>query len=191
MRQNPKDKLKVVLLAAALLCLWIFIGMRFLNLSSAHKAEEEARERRQAAARVAQNPQVNPAATSPTLRLAALVTPVEPPKDDPFRPIIPPRRHAQAQATPAPTSNNTQSQDRPALLPPMPNSSSNVSRKSQLYLAGIIVGNPSTAVLRWGEDHYVVREGDYLDNDLRVQQIKKDSVTLRGGGSTYVLRLGR
>jgi len=187
MRQNPKDKLKVVLLAGALLGLWIFIGIRFFALSSAHKAEEAARERRQAAARVAQNPQVNPAATSPTLRLAALVTPVEPPKDDPFRPIIPPRRHSQA----APTPTNTESTDRPALLPPMPNSSSSVGRKSQLYLAGIIVGNPSTAVLRWGEDHYVVREGDYLDNDLRVQQITKDSVTLRGGGSTYVLRLGR
>ena len=187
MRRNPKDKLKVVLLVAVLGCLWLFIGIRFFALSSAHKAEEEARERRQEAARAAQNPQGSSAATSPTLRLAALVTPVEPPKDDPFRPIIPPRRHAQA--TPAPT--NTESKDRPALLPPMPNSSSSVSRRSQLYLAGIIVGNPSTAVLRWGEDHYVVREGDYLDNDLRVQQIKKDSVTLRGGGSTYVLRLGR
>jgi len=189
MRQNPKDKLKVVVLVGALVCLWLFIGLRFFALSGAHKAKEEARERRQEAARVAQNPQVNPAATSPTLRLAALVTPVEPPKDDPFRPIIPPRRHAQA--TPAPTTNNTQPQDRPALLPPMPNSSSSAGRRSQLYLAGIIVGTPSTAVLRWGEDHYVVREGDYLDNDLRVQQIKKDSVTLRGGGSTYVLRLGR
>ncbi len=187
MRRNPKDKLKVVLLVAVLGCLWLFIGIRFFALSSEHKAEEEARERRQEAARAAQNPQGSSAATSPTLRLAALVTPVEPPKDDPFRPIIPPRRHAQA--TPAPT--NTESKDRPALLPPMPNSSSSVSRRSQLYLAGIIVGNPSTAVLRWGEDHYVVREGDYLDNDLRVQQIKKDSVTLRGGGSTYVLRLGR
>ena len=191
MRQNPKDKLKVVVLVGALVCLWLFIGFRFLALSGAHKAEEEARERRQAAVRAAQNPQVSPAATSPTLRLAALVTPVEPPKDDPFRPIIPPRRHAQAQATPAPTSNNTQSQDRPALLPPMPNSSSTAGRRSQLYVAGIIVGNPSTAVLRWGEDHYIVHEGDYLDSDLRVQQIKKDSVTLRGGGSTYVLRLGR
>jgi len=187
MRQNPKDKLKVVLLVGILVCLWVFIGIRFFALSGAHKTEEEARERRQAAARAAQNSQVSPAATSPTLRLAALVTPVDPPKDDPFRPIIPPRRHAQA--APAPT--NSGSEDRPAILPPMPNSSSTAARRSQLYVAGIIIGNPSTAVLRWGEDHYVVREGDLLDNDLRVQQIKSDSVTLRGGGSTYVLRLGR
>ena len=191
MRHNPKDKMKVFALVAVLACLWIFIGIYYVSLSSDHKAKEAARERRQAAARASQNPQPSPSGGSPTLRLAALVTPVEPPKDDPFRPIIPPRRHSQSQATPPPASTNNKPEQRPAVLPPMPNSSSSASRRSQLYVAGIILGDPSTAVLRWGEDHYVVREGDFLDNDLRVQQITKDRVTLRGGGSTYVLRLGR
>jgi len=187
MRHDSKDRVKVILLVAVLGCLWVFIGIRFAGISRSHKAEQEGRERRQAAARAAQNPQQSPTATSPTLRLAALVTPVDPPKDDPFRPIIPPRRHGGA----APSPTTSRPNDRPALLPPMPDSSSTAHRTSQLYLAGVILGNPSTAVLRWGEEHYVVRAGDWLDNDLKVQEIKNDSVTLRGGGSSYVLRLGR
>jgi hypothetical protein len=60
-----------------------------------------------------------------------------------------------------------------------------------LQLTGIIAGSPSTAVLRLGEEHYVVREGDLLNGQLRVQQITKNSVVLREGRSTYTLRLGR
>ncbi len=161
-------------------------------MSRATKAKQEADDLRRAAAHSsqgAQDSQQNLASASPTLRLAALVTPVEPPGDDPFRPVIPPRRHSQA----APSATSTKPRKGLPLLPPLPDSDSSsvTSRTSQLYLAGVIVGNPSTAVLRWGETRYFVRQGDWLDNDLRVQEIKNDSVTLRDGRSTYVLRLGR
>jgi hypothetical protein len=62
--------------------------------------------------------------------------------------------------------------------------------RDQLQLTGIILGTPSTAVLRLGDDHFVVKEGDLLDSTLRVQKITKTTVTLRDGRTAYTLRLG-
>ena len=58
-------------------------------------------------------------------------------------------------------------------------------------VTGIITGTPSTAVLRVSDEHYVVREGDWLDNNVRVHAISESAVTLRDRGKTYMLRLGR
>ena len=58
-------------------------------------------------------------------------------------------------------------------------------------MSGIIVGNPSMAVLRVGDQHYVVREGYRLDSNIVVQTIDQSSVTLRDGRGTYTLRLGQ
>jgi hypothetical protein len=41
-----------------------------------------------------------------------------------------------------------------------------------------------------GDDHYVVKEGDFLDTGLRVQKITRNAVTLREGRTTYTLRIG-
>ncbi len=60
-----------------------------------------------------------------------------------------------------------------------------------LRVTGIIVGQPTVAVLRAGRDHYVVNEGDWLDGRLRVQRITATTVTLNDGDRAYLLRLGR
>jgi len=191
-KYDKKDKAKVVILAVLLAGLWIFIGVRFAILSQQTKSKIQADRERHAAAHAAQI-KVNGGLhsvpeKSPVLRLAALMTPVEPPKDDPFRPVIPPRSHTSAAQPPA-----TPKKDPSESLPPLWGDSSSSSRRSrnELHVTGIIQGSPSTAILRFGENHYVVREGDMLDNDLRILEIGRNSVTLRDGQSTYVLRIGQ
>jgi hypothetical protein len=192
MRYDKKDKAKIVALAAALIVLWAFIGIRFALLSRAHKAEERARQQSQTAAQSAASPNApGSKITSPALRLAALVAPVPPPRDDPFHPIIAPR--PTGTTTPQPPRSEKRAREpeqAPPVLPPLPGSESAAGRSGTLQLTGIIVGTPSTAVLRLGEDHFVVREGDVLDTTLRVQKITKTSVTLRDGRTVYTLRLG-
>lgn len=184
MRYDKKDKPKVFALLALLIAVWVFIGVYFAVLSRRERAKTAAAEtRRQAAAQAAQAVQRGgQSAMSPALRLAALVAPVEPPKDDPFRPIIPPR-------TSAPRPSQSDEPDHEPILPPPPDGVGYQS--SNLHLTGVIIGNPSTAVLRVGEEHYIVREGDWLDNRLRVNQIAQEGVTLRDARSSYMLRLGR
>lgn len=190
MRYEKKDRTKILVLIVALVALWVFIGLRFTVLSKDKKAKEAARARRQAEAQQAKagDPARASGKMSPTLRLAALMAPVDPPKDDPFRPVIPPRRHGQAvEPTVQPRPEPSTPDDSPP-LPPPPDSRRG---RDTLQVTGIILGSPSTAVLRVGDEHYVVRAGDLLDSQLRVQEITKDTVTLRDGRTTYVLRLGR
>jgi hypothetical protein len=183
MKYDKRDKPKVIALFVVLIAVWAFIGIYFGVLSRREQAKRAAADaHRQAAQTVQVAQQQAHSALSPTSRLAALVAPVEPPKDDPFRPIIPPRRTgARPSPRPGPQSE--------PVLPPPPDASGYHS--SNLQLTGVIIGNPSTAVLRVGEEHYVVREGDWLDSQLRVHEISQDGVTLRDARSTYKLRLGR
>jgi len=58
-------------------------------------------------------------------------------------------------------------------------------------VTGIITGTPNTAVLRVGDEHHVVREGNWLSNRIRIEAIDASSVTLRDSQGTYVLTLGR
>jgi hypothetical protein len=193
MRYDKKDRAKIVALAAILIVLWGFIGVRFALLSRAHKAQARARQQARDAARpqTAAAPNASEStAVSPALRLAALVAPVPPPKSDPFHPVIAPRS---TESTPQPLSTRKRSREpeqAPPVLPPLPGSPSGGRGGDRLQLTGIIVGTPSTAVLRLGEDHYVVREGDVLDTTLHVQKITKTTVTLRDGRAAYTLRLG-
>lgn len=193
MKYDRKDKTKIIALVVILVVFWAFIIFEFTTLSRKTKAKLAAHERAHAAARAAQTqtgqqPTGAPI-TSPALRLAALVTPVAPPKNDPFRPIIQPRNQSQLNASvQSQTRREEASHASIPALPPMPDSRG--GGKGALQLTGIIAGSPSTAVLRLGEEHYVVREGDLLNGQLRVQQITKNSVVLREGRSTYTLRLG-
>ena len=181
MKYGKKDKPKVIVLLTVLILVWAFIGIRFAVLSREAKARRAADEsRRQAAAAVQVAQQPTQPGTAPSFRLAALVTPVEPPKDDPFRPIIPPR-------STGPRRTRTEEPRREPILPP----SATGYQSSNLHVTGVIIGNPSTAVLRVGDEHYVVREGDWLDNELQVAKIASGAVTLRDRRSSYVLRLGR
>lgn len=60
-----------------------------------------------------------------------------------------------------------------------------------LWLSGVIQGDPKLAILRQGENRYLVREGDALDNGYRVVQISTNNVTLNRRGKNRVLRLGQ
>ena len=51
MRYDKKDRAKIVALAAILIVLWGFIGVRFALLSRAHKAQARARQQARDAAR--------------------------------------------------------------------------------------------------------------------------------------------
>jgi hypothetical protein len=189
MRYDKKDKTKIVVLAVVLAAMWVFIGVRFALRSRQYKAKLRAQEQAQAATH-AQAP--GAPGVSPTLRLAALVAPVPPPKSDPFHPIIPPRTVEGSSGQPAAaTRRPPELQQAPPVLPPLPGSESSYrASRDRLTLTGIILGTPSTAVLRMGDDHYVVREGDVLDTTLRVQKITRTAVTLREGRTTYTLTIG-
>jgi Tfp pilus assembly protein PilP len=191
MKYEKKDRTKVVVLLVVLVGIWAVVGIRFAVLTRERNVKQAARAREEAKAQAtpAAAPAEARALTSPTLRLAALVKPVDPPKSDPFHPVIPPRRQVEASmaaaATPKPAARTD---DEAPVLPPLPGDRNG---RNTLQVTGIIVGSPSTAVLRVGDEHYVVHAGDYLDNELRVQEITKDTVTLRDGRTTYTLRLGR
>jgi hypothetical protein len=60
-----------------------------------------------------------------------------------------------------------------------------------LWLAGVIQGNPTLALLRRGEDRYLVKEGDALDGGYRVAKIASSSVILQRGNRKQTLRLGQ
>ena len=192
MRYDKKDRMKIIVLAAVLVALWGFIGVRFALLSRQHKAELRAQEQARAVAQARVPAAPGALGASPTLRLAALVAPVPPPTSDPFHPIIQPRTSQGSSAQSAATTRRPpEPQDASPVLPPLPGSGSSYGGgKDRLTLTGIIIGNPSTAVLRMGDEHYVVREGDILDTTLQVQKITRTAVTLREGRTTYTLRIG-
>ena len=180
MKYDKKDKTKIIILVAALLVLWAVIGIRYVVLHRYWEAKaEESRAHAHAAAPAAV---ADPSRQS--LRLAALVTPVPPPERDPFHPVIAPRRRGAAQPSAVPSVDQ-----HPSLpsLPPTPRASS----RDTLRVTGIILGNPNTAVLRVGDDHHVVQEGNLLTDRIRVESVDRTSVTLRDGQGTYVIRLGR
>jgi hypothetical protein len=194
MRYDKKDRTKILVLVAVLVAVWAAIGIRFAVLSRQHKAELARSAQAQAGGRQQTAPSPGgqlPSGGSPTLRLAALVAPVSPPTNDPFHPIIAPRTSV-ARLAPEPSAGRRRQEPEPAppTLPPLPGADSSGRGGDTLHLTGIIQGTPSTAVLRLGENHFVVKEGDILDNSLRVQKITRTTVTLRDGRTSYTLRIG-
>lgn len=182
MRYDKRDKPKIITLAVVLVGVWVFIGIYFVGLSRETKAKMAEDDARRAAAHAAQSPAQGTEVLSPTARLAALIKPVDPPKSDPFKPIIAPRSRLGAP--------RAKPEDATPVLPPLDEEAS-ARRREDLHVTGIINGNPSTAVLRVQDQHYVVKANDWLDEKLQVVEIGNSYVTLRDGRNTYRLRLGR
>lgn len=179
MKVSKSDRTKVIALAAVLALVWIFLIARYVRLSQhweAKAAEEHQKHEAAAAALAVTQP------LSPTARLAAMVEPVQPPIRDPFHPRVAPR--AAAASAPAEAAAE------PSPVPVLDDAPTRPSREG-LHVTGIVLGTPSTAVLRVGERHFVVREGDTVDDGLRVQSIDRNRVTLLGRHGSYTLRLGQ
>jgi len=189
MRHSKQDRTKVILLSTILVAVWLFIGVYYVILARYWEAKTaEARRHEHEAADATGLPGANAQQTAESPKsplVASLTLRVPPPERDPFYPVIPPRtgRTAAAPAVPETSEEETTT----ALLPIW----SPGGRDEVLHIAGIIVGNPSIAVLRHGERHYVVKEGDWLDERTRVQAISRSAVTVREGNKARVLRLGR
>ncbi len=61
---------------------------------------------------------------------------------------------------------------------------------STLWLAGVIQGDPKVALLRRGEERFLVREGETFDGVYKVARISSNSVTLQKGRRKLTLRVG-
>jgi len=188
MKYNREDLPKIIVLSVILLGVLIYIGVRSAQLAGEHKARLAAQEaRHQAAEQAALAAQASPTAQA-AAAVEALIRQVPPPERDPFRPVIAPRRAGAAAAAGTPQQPETPPTPPPSVTPGSPDLPA--LRGTALHVTGIVVGTPTIAVLRFGEEHYVVREGDVLNGGLRVQTIAASTVTLRDGQNTYVLRLG-
>jgi hypothetical protein len=60
-----------------------------------------------------------------------------------------------------------------------------------LWLSGVIQGDPEVALLRRGDNRYLVREGDLVEGRYRVLEISSNTITLRRGGRRQSLRVGQ
>ena len=60
-----------------------------------------------------------------------------------------------------------------------------------LWLSGVIQGEPRLALLRRGNNRYLVREGDTVEGKYRVGGISANSVVLLRGARRQTLRLGQ
>jgi len=123
---------------------------------------------------------------APPAMWAGLLTPVPPPSRDPFDPVIAPRWQRE-RSTPAPQPSSTTPSPLPA-PPPLPGSAA--GDKGALQLIGIIVGQPTIVVMRRGDQPFFVRQGEYVEGELRVTNVTRDSVTLRDRQGSYTFRLG-
>lgn len=188
MKYNREDLPKIIFLSVILLGVLIFIGVRYAQVAGEHKARLAAQEaRREAAEQAAQAAQASPVAQT-AAAVEALIRQVPPPERDPFRPVIPPRIRGTAATTQTPQQPDAPPTPPPPVTPGAPDLPP--LRGAALHVTGIVAGTPTVAVLRFGEEHYVVREGDVLNGGLRVQTIAASTVTLRDSQNTYVLRLG-
>lgn len=179
MKYDRRDLPKIIALSVLLLGVMVYIGVSYAGLSRHYRAQQEAEERSHQLLHAAPAP--DDAGRARAAAVAALVGPTPTPDRDPFHPLVAPRRAGAAPPTPAPQDTPT-----PEASEPRP-----VGPPEGLRVAGIIVGQPTVAVLRAGQDHYVVNEGDWLDRRLRVQRITATTVTLNDGDRAYLLRLGR
>jgi hypothetical protein len=196
MKYNKADKPKIIVLSVVLVLVVAYIAVSAVRLQREWKGkEQQAHEHHQAAhaAMIGGQGQHSTATSGGAssdghdLRLKGLVYPPDPPERDPFYPVIAPRSGRVA-------SRPSSQPPRPAAtaqLPPLSSGPASTPRRGTLHVTGIISGDPATAVLRVGDDHYVVGVGDWLDNDISVQAIGTNTVTLREGKRSHVLRLGR
>ena len=193
MRHSKRDKPKIIVLFIVLAAVWLVIGVRYVTLARHWEAKTAAAHRHQHEAAEATGlpgASAHETAESPKSPLVASLTlRVPPPERDPFYPVVPPRTaRGAAAAEPEPPEEGISTAPLATLTLPdwTPG-----AKDEGLYVAGIIAGAPSIAVLRHGERHYVMKEGDWLDERIRVQAISRSTVTVREGNKSYVLRLGR
>jgi len=59
-----------------------------------------------------------------------------------------------------------------------------------LWLSGVIQGDPKVALLRRGDERYLVREGETFDGVYRVVRISSNRVALQRGSRKLTLRVG-
>lgn len=204
MKPDKNSRTKVIILVVVLALVWVVIGIRYIALSRYWKGKIAAQEAQHphptgdedpasttpaSATSAATSPAQTPEATA-SRQVAALLTPVAPPKSDPFQPAISPRSSSRTAAGPAAAQPETL----PVVpLPPPPSPSASTDR-NRLRVNGIIAGDPSVpriAVLRVGEEHFLVREGQRLDGNIVVETINSSSVVLRDSRGTYTLRLNQ
>ncbi len=118
-------------------------------------------------------------------------------RDTPSADMSDPARSAsQAAKKPAPARKSRPSYS----LPPLPPPDWDTVKSAQeplgpppgvLWLSGVIQGEPKVAVLRRGENRYLVREGDTIEDRYTVQQIGSNSITLKRGSRKLTLRVGQ
>jgi hypothetical protein len=60
-----------------------------------------------------------------------------------------------------------------------------------LWLSGVVQGEPRVAVLRRGENRYVVSEGDVFEENYRVLTISSNTISLQRGSRKRTLRVGQ
>jgi hypothetical protein len=107
------------------------------------------------------------------------------------------RAPAKPPAPPMPRADSPKRSLAYGSLPPLMLDSSGPEAGAQgpppgvLWLAGVIHGSPKLAVIRRGQERFMVREGDSVGGIYRVSRITADTVTLQHGRRTLVLRLGQ
>jgi len=204
MKYDKQDLPKIVVLSLVLIGVVIYIGVSYARLSAkykqdwaAHTAHHTHTDAVPPSASPGEPGPVGSSAQAPASpAIAALLAPIPPPDRDPFLPLIASTRYAAARAENASGRASTEQTKKaaPVELPPLfssVGSETPAPRDSDLlHLTGIILGPPSLAVMRRGDDHFIVQTGDELPGRVRVQTITRNAVTLRDNGRDYVLKLG-
>lgn len=157
--------------------------------------------------RPAASRQSPPVAEQPTLQTAEAAAPANP---DPGAgsEVAPPTEPAAEQSVSAPSpaaaaAPPVRTPARPADqggLPPLPPLGHGLEAEGLapsgpppdvLWLAGVIEGERTVALLRRGENRYLVGEGDKIEGGYQVVKIAAGSVTLQRGGRKRTLRVGQ
>lgn len=190
MKYKQEDKTKIIVLSAILACILVVVIVRWFKLSDEYQRKMLLHQQTDHALQhaVAQYSAPDSAAgvldagqPASSVLARALLAEVAPPERDPFRPIIPPHsRRASSSAAPRRESSESSASEVPIIVLPS-------GERQTLHVTGIA---GETAVIRHGEDHFIVQVGDFLDDRLRVTAVGSSTVTLQNNERSYVLRLG-
>lgn len=190
MKYKQEDKTKIIVLSAILACILVVVIVRWFKLSDEYQRKVRLHQETAHALQHAVAQYSAPDSAAAVLdagQLArsplatALLAEVPPPERDPFHPIIPRHsRRASSSAAPRQESSQSSPSELPVIVAPS-------GERQTLHVTGIA---GETAVLRHGEDHFIVQAGDFLDNRLRVTEVGRSTVTLQDNQRTYLLRLG-
>ncbi len=191
MKYKQKDRTKIIVLSAILACILVVVIVRWFKLSDEYQRKLLLHQETDHALQHAVAQYSAPDSAAAVLdadQLArsplatALLAEVPPPERDPFHPIIP--RHSRRASSSAAPRQESPSPSSTSELPVIVTPS---GERQTLHVTGIA---GQTAVLRHGEDHFIVQAGDFLDNRLRVTEVGRSTVTLQDNQRSYVLRLG-